>query len=69
MAVEKHLVAMPDQATPMRVLLVEDNAADAMVAQAAVERASFGPAVVARAQPCLGAVHRRPWRSTSCSWT
>jgi len=40
---------MPDYAAPMRVLLVEDNAADAMVAQAAVERASFGPAVVTRA--------------------
>ena len=40
----------------MRVLLVEDNAADAMVAQAAIERTSFGPAVVARAASLAAAL-------------
>ena len=49
MAAENPLVATPEHATPMRILLVEDNASDAMVAQAAVKKAAFGPAEVLRA--------------------
>jgi diguanylate cyclase (GGDEF)-like protein/PAS domain S-box-containing protein len=40
----------------MRVLLVEDNASDAMVAQAAVERAAFGPAEILRADTLAKAI-------------
>ena len=40
----------------MRVLVVEDNAADAMVAQAAVERAAFGPTEVQRASSMADAL-------------
>ncbi len=36
-------------ALPLKILLVEDNASDAMVAQAAVEKAAFGPAEILRA--------------------
>ncbi|MEO8717627.1 MAG: EAL domain-containing protein [Burkholderiales bacterium] len=36
-------------AAPLRILLIEDNAADAMVAQAAIERAAIGRAEVLRA--------------------
>ncbi len=49
MTAEKPLGATPEYATPMRVLLVEDNASDAMVAQAAIQKAAFGPAEVLRA--------------------
>jgi len=56
MTAEKPLGAMPGRTAPMRVLLVEDNAADAMVAQAAIERTSFGPAVVARAASLAAAL-------------
>jgi diguanylate cyclase (GGDEF)-like protein/PAS domain S-box-containing protein len=40
----------------MRVLLVEDNASDAMVAQAAVARAAFGPAEILRADTLAKAI-------------
>jgi diguanylate cyclase (GGDEF)-like protein/PAS domain S-box-containing protein len=56
MTAEKPLVAMPERAAPMRVLLVEDNASDAMVAQAAVERAAFGPAEILRADTLAKAI-------------
>ena len=46
MAAEKPLPAAPEHAAPMRVLIVEDNAADAMVAQAAVARAALGLAEI-----------------------
>jgi len=46
MAAEKPLPAVPEHAAPMRVLIVEDNAADAMVAQAAVARAALGLAEI-----------------------
>jgi len=50
MAAESLLTAAPAaHAAPLRVLVVEDNAADAMVAQAAVERAALGPTEVRRA--------------------
>jgi len=49
MAAEIPLGVSREHATPMRVLLVEDNASDAMVAQAAVEKAAFGPAEILRA--------------------
>ncbi len=49
MASESSLQAVTDRAAPMRVLIVEDNKSDAMVAQAAVERAAFGPAEIQRA--------------------
>jgi diguanylate cyclase (GGDEF)-like protein/PAS domain S-box-containing protein len=52
MAAESLLQMPPAQAAPMRVLVVEDNAADAMVAQAALERAALGPTGVRRAS-CL----------------
>jgi diguanylate cyclase (GGDEF)-like protein/PAS domain S-box-containing protein len=48
MTSESGLLAVPERATPIRVLIVEDNTADAMVAQAAVERAAFGPTQVRR---------------------
>jgi diguanylate cyclase (GGDEF)-like protein/PAS domain S-box-containing protein len=40
----------PEPARALRVLVVEDNAADAMVAEAAVARAALGPFAVSRAQ-------------------
>jgi len=49
MAAEKPLDLIPEYATPMRVLLVEDNSSAAMVAQAAIEKAAFGPAEILRA--------------------
>ncbi|HEX9182290.1 MAG TPA: PAS domain S-box protein, partial [Burkholderiales bacterium] len=56
MAAEQLLQASPAHAAPMRVLVVEDNAADAMVAQAAVERAAFGPTEVQRASSMADAL-------------
>ena len=49
MAAESLLVPRNGQAAPLRVLLIEDNAADAMVAQAAIEKAAIGRAEVLRA--------------------
>lgn len=49
MAAESLLVPRFGQAAPLRVLLIEDNAADAMVAQAAIEKAAIGRAEVLRA--------------------
>jgi CheY-like chemotaxis protein len=49
MATESSLLALPERAAPIRVLIVEDNTSDAMVAQAAVEHAAFGPTEVRRA--------------------
>ncbi len=49
MAAEHPLSPRFGQAAPLRVLLIEDNAADAMVAQAAIERAAIGRAEVLRA--------------------
>ncbi len=46
---ESLLVPRFGQAAPLRVLLIEDNAADAMVAQAAIEKAAIGRAEVLRA--------------------
>ncbi len=43
------LSPIPERAAPIRVLLVEDNSSDAMVAQAAVEKAALGPVEVLRA--------------------
>jgi PAS domain S-box-containing protein len=54
MAAESILLEVPEHAAPIRVLVVDDNTIDAMVAQAAVQRAAFGPAEVQRAD-CLGA--------------
>src|SRR5512134_3023018 len=54
MASESTLLQVPEHAAPIRVLVVDDNTIDAMVAQAAVQRAAFGPAEVQRAD-CLGA--------------
>jgi diguanylate cyclase (GGDEF)-like protein/PAS domain S-box-containing protein len=49
MAAESPLVPRFGRAAPLRVLLIEDNAADAMVAQAAIETAAIGGAEVLRA--------------------
>ena len=49
MAAESPLVPRFGRAAPLRVLLIEDNAADAMVAQAAIEKAAIGRAEVLRA--------------------
>jgi diguanylate cyclase (GGDEF)-like protein/PAS domain S-box-containing protein len=49
MAAESLLSPTPAPAAPLRVLLVEDNAADAMVAQAAIQKAAIGRAEVLRA--------------------
>ena len=49
MAAEGLLSPRFGQAAPLRVLLIEDNAADAMVAQAAIEKAAIGRAEVLRA--------------------
>ncbi|MEX1074508.1 MAG: PAS domain S-box protein, partial [Burkholderiales bacterium] len=49
MAAESPLSPRFGQAAPLRVLLIEDNAADAMVAQAAIEKAAIGRAEVLRA--------------------
>jgi CheY-like chemotaxis protein len=49
MSAESLLVPRNGQAAPLRVLLIEDNAADAMVAQAAIEKAAIGRAEVLRA--------------------
>jgi diguanylate cyclase (GGDEF)-like protein/PAS domain S-box-containing protein len=49
MGAQQPLSALAGRAAPIRVLLVEDNMADAMVAQAAIEKAAFGPAEVLRA--------------------
>ncbi|MDH3320780.1 MAG: EAL domain-containing protein [Betaproteobacteria bacterium] len=49
MAAESLLSPRFGHAAPLRVLLIEDNAADAMVAQAAIERAAIGRAEVLRA--------------------
>ena len=54
MASESTLLEVTERAAPIRVLVVDDNTIDAMVAQAAVQRAAFGPAEVQRAD-CLGA--------------
>jgi diguanylate cyclase (GGDEF)-like protein/PAS domain S-box-containing protein len=56
MAGEQPPDSIAERATPMRVLLVEDNASDAMVAQAAVERAAFGPAEILRADTLAKAI-------------
>ena len=42
-------VAHPGNTSPLRVLLVEDNDSDALVAQAAVEKALRGPREILRA--------------------
>jgi diguanylate cyclase (GGDEF)-like protein/PAS domain S-box-containing protein len=49
MPAESLLSPPPAPAAPLRVLLVEDNAADAMVAQAAIQKAAIGRAEVLRA--------------------
>jgi diguanylate cyclase (GGDEF)-like protein/PAS domain S-box-containing protein len=49
MAADSLLSPRFGQAAPLRVLLIEDNAADAMVAQAAIEKAAIGRAEVLRA--------------------
>jgi diguanylate cyclase (GGDEF)-like protein/PAS domain S-box-containing protein len=49
MAADKPLDPIPECAMPIRVLLVEDNASDAMVAQAAIGKAAFGSAEILRA--------------------
>jgi len=49
MAAESPLSPRFGRAAPLRVLLIEDNAADAMVAQAAIEKAAIGRAEVLRA--------------------
>jgi diguanylate cyclase (GGDEF)-like protein/PAS domain S-box-containing protein len=49
MAAAMPLGPIPEYAMPICVLLVEDNASDAMVAQAAIGKAAFGPAEVQRA--------------------
>ena len=49
MAAEHLLSPHFGRAAPLRVLLIEDNAADAMVAQAAIEKAAIGRAEVLRA--------------------
>jgi len=49
MAAEHLLSPRFGRAAPLRVLLIEDNAADAMVAQAAIEKAAIGRAEVLRA--------------------
>lgn len=49
MAAESLLSPRFGRETPLRVLLIEDNAADAMVAQAAIEKAAIGRAEVLRA--------------------
>ncbi len=49
MAAESLLSPRFGRAAPLRVLLIEDNAADAMVAQAAIEKAAIGRAEVLRA--------------------
>ena len=49
MAAERLPVPRLGQPTPLRVLLIEDNKADAMVAQAAIEKAAIGRAEVLRA--------------------
>jgi diguanylate cyclase (GGDEF)-like protein/PAS domain S-box-containing protein len=41
---------------PLRILLIEDNAADAMVAQAAIEKAAIGRAKVLRAERIAKAI-------------
>ncbi len=41
--------AVSADAMPLKILLVEDNASDAMVAQAAIEKAAIGPAEILRA--------------------
>jgi diguanylate cyclase (GGDEF)-like protein/PAS domain S-box-containing protein len=56
MAAENFMLAAPAQAAPIRVLIVEDNAADAMVAQASVERAAFGPTEIRRASSMADAL-------------
>jgi hypothetical protein len=38
------------EGAPLKVLLIEDNAADAMVAQAAIEKAAIGRTKVLRAE-------------------
>jgi len=54
MAAENSLPAVPEHAALMHVLIVEDNASDAMVAQAAVSRAALGLAEI-RCVNSLGA--------------
>ena len=49
MAAERLPVPRLGQSAPLRVLLIEDNKADAMVAQAAIEKAAIGRAEVLRA--------------------
>jgi diguanylate cyclase (GGDEF)-like protein/PAS domain S-box-containing protein len=44
------------EAAPLRVLLIEDNAADAMVAQAAIEKAAIGRTKVLRAERIAKAI-------------
>ena len=50
MAAERLPVPRLGQPTPLRVLLIEDNKADAMVAQAAIEKAAIGRTEVLRAE-------------------
>ena len=48
-AMSSHNGSSVADAAPLKILLVEDNASDAMVAQAAIEKAAIGPAEILRA--------------------